>query len=132
MLLTTYGCAGVVLRPAEPGRPEMVGAPDDYRRGIRAAALIRDLAGAAMIDFAKKARGEGATWSDLAEPLGVAQGMGDPAAAAFTVVAGPPREPAGPVTVAWTCESCLSRVIDEGPGAGRETGHQPDCDRYQP
>lgn len=97
-------------------------------QGLRAAMMLCDLAERAMRDFVLQRRGEGASWDQLAEVLGMAD-----AVAAFRFVA--PDEPGSshPATFSWRCKTCGTYVRDQGPydahPANAELGHADDCKR---
>lgn len=100
--------------------------PADWTDGIRAARTVAAAARGLMYDYARRARGAGLSWRQLADPLGV---LGDedidPAAAAFELIAGPPAYRFDQVTTAWRCASCDAYVTDTGP----DNGHPADCER---
>jgi hypothetical protein len=103
---------------------------------ILAARAVADAARQDMLSHARRARGAGVPWRDLAEPLGVDQSdtWVDPPGEAFRLVAGPPPMPYDPIYATWSCASCEQVITDSGPLAGHPTdaekGHRDDCRRY--
>lgn len=110
--------------------------PASHVAGILAARKVSDCAQNMMIDWAKKARGEGTPWRELVAPLGIdtEDEWIDPPVEAFRLVAGPPSMPHDPVYAHWTCASCSEFIRDSGPAAGHpvdaETGHATGCERF--
>jgi len=105
-----------------------------------------------MREYAVVARGEGSSWAELAQWLGlVDEDAGEwvraprsPAQVAFEFVvegscpAGLDRWAwhwANPAAAQWTCACCGYRITDRGPGEPDprmgEDGHDPDCARFQ-
>ena len=111
-------------------------APASYVAGILAARMVSERARMMMIEYAKKARGEGTPWRELEEPLGIdpEDEWIDPSVEAFRLVANPPSMPHDPVYATWTCASCGEFIRDSGPLAGHpvdaESGHGEGCERY--
>jgi len=119
--------------------------------GVAAARHVRDQAGARMRKYAVLARGEGSSWAELAQWLGVIEqeqgewvrAPGSPAQVAFEFVAAGSC-PAGaaqwhwnwanPAVVRWTCGCCGCPISDRGPGEPDprqgEQGHAVDCARW--
>lgn len=117
--------------------------------GLRAALFLREATTAAIRDYAGQLRGQGATWHDLAEPLGLLAAAAEddlpPGQAAFLfVVQG--RRPGQSLSdddarrsacyrpgLRWNCGQCRRRIEDSGPGRDpddSERGHAPDCSRH--
>jgi hypothetical protein len=113
--------------------------PTDWRDGIQAARFASAYAHQQMLRYATKARGEGVTWADLAESLGIkseADAYGkSPAEAAFELVSGHDDRSYRSPTVSWECISCGARVTDRGPYNGHpdddENGHTESCRRHR-
>jgi hypothetical protein len=81
-------------------------------------------------DYAAQARGAGASWKRLAEPLGLEV---DDSEAAYERVAPVPSMTFDPRPVFWTCSTCRAHVGDYGPynhPSDNERGHAPDCSRH--
>lgn len=113
--------------------------PTDWRDGITAARLASGIAHQTMLNYARKARGEGVSWEDLAESLGVkadADQYGKRAAEkAFELVAGYDERSYMSPTVNWDCSSCGAWIKDHGPYNGHpsddEEGHAESCERQR-
>jgi hypothetical protein len=98
------------------------------------AMLISILARGMARDFATQARGQGATWLDVANAAGILTPGSDVERAeqAFEFTLG--GVDAWDASVGWRCHACRAVVIDHGPYNGHpddcETGHAPDCPRH--
>lgn len=96
--------------------------PGQWAEGIAAARKV-SAAAALVHDYARRARGAGMTWAQLADPLGIPHDEdSDRAEAAFEWVASPPAYRFDHVTVGWRCGSCDEYVTDNGP-FGRPTDY---------
>jgi hypothetical protein len=103
---------------------------------IRAAVLYRNVADGRAREEAAKARGDGATWVEIAAAAGIGD---DPerdrgaAELAYEWVSPRPSMRFDEVNVYWTCGTCDQRVKDRGPTAGhpvdQEEGHAEGCAR---
>lgn len=109
--------------------------PADALEGIEAARRVAAHADALARDFARRARGQGDSWAQIADKLGIDQESTDPAADAFLWVAPEPPMPLDSIRVRWTCASCGAAVVDSGPYGGHpddtEDGHTTGCERHQ-
>lgn len=113
--------------------------PVDWRDGIKAARLASGIAHQTMLSYARKARGEGVSWEDLAESLGVkadADQYGKRAGEkAFELVSGYDERSYMSPSVSWDCTSCGAWIKDRGPYNGHpdddEEGHADSCDRHR-
>jgi hypothetical protein len=105
---------------------------------IGAAAFYRDVADGQAREEAEKARGDGATWAEIADAAGIAD---DPeqdrsaAELAYEWVSPRPSMRLDEVNVYWTCGTCGERVKDHGPLGGshpsdQESGHTEECTRH--
>jgi hypothetical protein len=129
-----HGAAAIVERPIR-GMTLTVDAPADYVAGIGAAQDIARVARSLASDYARKARGEGIPWRDLAAALGLSADPDDaPAESAFEIVAPAPSMPFDAVSVCWECASCGQWITDKGPYNGHpeddEIGHAGNCARH--
>lgn len=134
-----YGPDAIVSRPLSEKSTFGIPTPADYTTGITAARQVAAVANQMVLDYARKARGEGRAWRELAGPLGVGvkdedDDFTDPAAAAFELVAGEPLRQFDRRWVSWRCVSCTKYIHDKGPYNGNpiddETGHTEDCARH--
>lgn len=134
LLRAQHGRDAVIERPISPRMSTPMPAPADWPQGIATARRVADSARTMMVEYARKARGDGYAWRDLAEPLGVDGGGSDPAVAAFELVAPEPYMPFDRRSTYWTCMSCEQHVTDCGPYEGHptdnETGHADGCARH--
>jgi hypothetical protein len=101
---------------------------------LEPAILISTMARGMARDLATQARGQGATWLDVANAAGILTPGSDAERAeqAFTFTVGDPG--AWDASVTWRCHACQAVVIDHGPYNGHpddcETGHTPHCPRH--
>jgi len=125
-------------RPIFPGATSTERAPRPLS-AVAAAVRVADMAAGRARELAAKARGDGATWSEVADAAGL---QPDPnrsrAEAAFEWAAGPP--PGGwswswETSVGWDCRACGRWVTDRGPynppPDDNESGHAADCPRHR-
>lgn len=102
---------------------------------IDIARTIASCANNLVVRYADAARGDGRTWLELADGLGIDPNEEERDHAAFMKVAGEPRSPYHDVTVFWRCSSCGERVRDYGPYGGHpddcERGHAETCKRHR-
>lgn len=139
LLTAEKGRGALAEREISPGRIEITHPqPADYAAGVAAARRVELRARSLVHDYATKARGDGVSWRDLVEPLGIhvePDSYEDPAAAAFEKIAGEPWQRFDTRTVSWRCASCGERVTDKGPYNGHpdddETGHAETCERHR-
>jgi len=129
-----HGDAAIVERPIR-GMTLTASAPADYVAGIGAAQEVARVARSLASDYARKARGEGMPWRDLAAALGISADPDDaPAETAFELVAPTPLMRFDAVSVCWDCASCGQWITDKGPYNGHptddETGHADNCARH--
>jgi hypothetical protein len=133
-LRAVSGPAAVVARRITPDLSTMHEAPADWRQGITAARKVGAEARRLMLEFASAARGDGVRWAELAAPLGIeVDEYGDPAEAAFRLVAGQPPRQFDEWRTTWRCTSCREGVKDRGPYGGPsecEIGHAAGCERH--
>ncbi|TCO61081.1 hypothetical protein [Actinocrispum wychmicini] len=137
VLRAQHGQDAVIRRPISAQITIPSWQPASYVAGIAAARTLAAFAHQLMRDYARKARGEGSTWAELAAPLGITpdhNGTTDPAEAAFLAVAGKSPRRFDTPTVSWTCTSCDRTITDRGPYNGHpadnETGHTTSCGRH--
>jgi hypothetical protein len=137
-LTVKHGPHALIEAPISPQITLTHTVPQDYRQGIEQARSVEMQARALVHNYARKARGEGVPWSDLAGPLGIVldpdEDYGvDPAARAFEEIAGRPSQRFDPLHVYWTCTACGAHVDDRGPYNGHpsddEHGHAETCTR---
>lgn len=123
-------------------RPESTfGYPEPRpRAGLQAALLVVRLANAEAYKFAKGLRGEGTSWLEIADLLGIPWSEEySRRERAYELVAGPADNRRGAyadLRVFWTCggpNGCGQYVTDRGPydphPRDNETGHADDCAR---
>ncbi|MFC9438972.1 hypothetical protein [Nocardia sp. NPDC057030] len=108
--------------------------PVNYLHAIEGAERLSRIAQGMVDDYARKARGQGRSWAEIADAFGIDRDeVSEPAVAAFERVAPPERWTE--TNAYWTCTSCEQRVTDRGPydadPTGNETGHGQDCERHQ-
>ena len=132
-LVEQDGSGAVSLRPIGGGLE--ISGPTDYLAGIRAARKVGYAAETVARDYARHARGEGRTWAQVAEVLGITSAESDdPAADAFLWVAPTPSMPLDTISASWECLACGARVRDVGPYGGHpddvEDGHAQGCTRH--
>jgi hypothetical protein len=139
LLAAEEGRDALTEREISPGRIEIRHTqPADYAAGVAAARRVEGRARQLVHDYARKARGEGVSWRDLVEPLGVyvePDSYEDPAVAAFEMIAPTPSQRFDARSVYWRCASCGEGVTDKGPYNGHpdddETGHAETCERHR-
>lgn len=135
LLIAQHGDDALTERPMFAGRSEpKTTAPANYSQAIAAARSIAAAARGTFYDYARKARSDGYSWLDLADPLGVSKDSEDPALDAFELVAPEPYSWHDPRRVVWTCASCGKSINDRGPRNehpdDEETGHADNCERH--
>ncbi|MCI2424046.1 hypothetical protein MOQ72_42280 [Saccharopolyspora sp. K220] len=134
LLRARHGANAIVERPIDDGLTLTYPVPADYTEGIAAARRVAAEAHRLLNEYARKARGQGHSWRELAAALDVS-GEYDPAAAAFELIAGEPLRTFDEQTTSWRCDSCGQYVTDRGPYTGHpvdcERGHAEDCARHQ-
>jgi len=98
---------------------------------------LEHVAGNLARHLAVQARGDGATWAEVAEAAGI-QPDGERwqrAEAAFEWAAGPSSGWSWSASVGWSCGTCAQSVVDRGPYGSHpdddESGHTADCTRHQ-
>lgn len=137
-LTDEHGPTAITNRPYKRFATGMdVTGPADYLQGMKTALQVARTAENIARDWARDARGNGSSWTDVAEALGrmipVPEGE-DPAIEAFLWVAPAPSMRFDQITTSWRCESCDKRVTDNGPynshPADNEAGHTDDCARH--
>ncbi len=134
ILIEEHGSAAVTRSPISATLTSEVNRPADYVAGVRAAMTVVGVAEWVARDHAKRARGEGRSWAQIAEVLDLdTEAHDDLAAAAFLWVAPSPSQPFDRIYTSWECSSCGSRVVDRGPFGGHpddnEEGHADGCAR---
>lgn len=113
--------------------------------GVRAARHAMAVASGRVRYYAQAARGDGTSWQEIGEALGLTAAEGHDRAlgeVAFELIA-QGREPGMPATdhwsgrgpsVSWRCGSCSERVTDRGPydsaPDNNEQGHAQGCARH--
>lgn len=107
--------------------------------GVRAAAVLRDVAWRVLVDAVEAARAAGRSWEELGEALGLpldGEPLGE-VAFAFVVERREPeraRELFWSPATSWRCASCGELVTDRGPFESHpddnESGHATDCARH--
>jgi hypothetical protein len=135
VLVDEHGAGAITRRPISRTIDIEVDRPADYNAGIAAARRIANAAEALMRDYAKRARGEGLSWQQIAPSLPIDLGdTDDPAAEAFVWVAPRPSQRFDRITTSWECASCGQRITDQGPYNGHpaddEHGHAEGCARH--
>ena len=98
--------------------------------------LVASTAESLARDYARRARGAGHSWDEVAAALKFdAAGHDDPSVDAFYWVAPTPSQPFDSIVTSWECASCAARVTDRGPFGGHpeevEEGHLDSCARHQ-
>lgn len=137
LLTAEKGSDALTQREISPGRIALTHTqPTDYAAGVAAARQVEYRARRMAHDYARKARGQGVSWRDLAEPLGVRvepDSYEDPAVAAFEMIAPQSSMRFDARHVYWRCTACGAEIDDKGPYNGHptddETGHAEDCAR---
>lgn len=138
VLRAQHGAGSVVQRPISPRIDIPHPVPADYAAGITAARKVAGHARRLLREYADAARGDGRTWRELAEPLGIEMdedGYTDVAVEAFLAVCPEPLRQFDRRRTSWRCASCGEVVTDYGPYNGNpvddESGHAEDCVRHQ-
>ncbi|ALE82468.1 hypothetical protein [Pseudonocardia sp. HH130629-09] len=117
---------------------------DDPLGGVRAALLLRGVAGSQLYDHARAARSAGRSWDEIGAALELPDYEFDSRAEVTFAWLVEGREPApahrDPVPVfhppssSWRCGTCAALVTDRGPYESHpddnETGHASDCTRH--
>jgi len=125
----------VTTKPLE-GLSFGIDRPRDYRQSVAMLRRIAAVSTALLSDHARKARGDGLSWDDIAPAvLGhEAEEYDDPAVETFRRVAPRPSIRFDDVIASWTCASCGQWIRDTGPygdsPADAEQGHADNCTRH--
>lgn len=111
-----------------------VDVPANYLHAIEAADWLQRVAHGMAAEYARKARGQGHSWDEIADAFGIDRDqVNEPAVEAFERVAPPQRWRDN--NAYWTCRSCDQHISDRGPyeanPADSETGHLESCQRHQ-
>lgn len=136
--------AAVLEEPVEGFQILTIPVLDDPLAGVRAAQLMADVAAGELREWARRARGAGHTWDDVAGALELIEsdpyGRTPGEMAWEWLVEDRPPTFAGPEhyrwpsSTSWMCTSCGRRVRDSGPYEShpddREHGHAPGCARH--
>jgi hypothetical protein len=137
LLRAQHGPHAITQRPISARITSPHDQPADYTAGIAAARMVADHANRLVNEYARKARGHGHSWRELAEALGIEpddEGYTDPAVVAFELVAPQPSMRFDPRRVAWACASCGESITDRGPYEGHpvdnQSGHAANCARH--
>ena len=69
ILVDEHGPGALTRRPIRSGSTMNLTDPTDYRQGIDAAQRVIGTAEAIIRDYAKRARGNGRSWADIAQAL---------------------------------------------------------------
>lgn len=133
ILTEEHGSTAITQRPISATITSEVNRPADYVAGVAAALAVAGVAEAVARDYARRARGEGRSWEQIAAVLDLDTELHDIPAAAFRWVAPTPSQPFDRITTSWECSTCGSRVVDHGPFGGHpddnEEGHAAGCAR---
>lgn len=110
--------------------------PADYLAAAATARSVASTAESLARDYARRARGAGHSWDEVAAALKFdAAGHDDPSVEAFLWVAPTPSQRFDSIVTSWECASCAARVTDRGPFGGHpeevEEGHLDSCARHQ-
>ena len=135
-LVAQNGSGAIVSAPLAPGYSTLVDRPADYLAAAAAARGVAYTAESLARDYARRARGAGRSWDEVAAALQFdAAGHDDPSAEAFLWVAPTPSQRFDSIVTSWECASCAARVTDRGPFGGHpeevEEGHLDSCARHQ-
>lgn len=135
-LVTQSGSGAIVSAPLAPGYSTLVDRPADYLAAAATARSVEYAAESLARDYARRARGAGRSWSEVAAALKFdAAGHDDPSVEAFLWVAPTPSQRFDSIVTSWECASCAARVTDRGPFGGHpeevEEGHLDSCARHQ-
>jgi hypothetical protein len=135
-LVTQSGSGAIVSAPLAPGYSTLVDRPADYLAAAATARSVASTAESLARDYARRARGAGRSWDEVAAALKFdAAGQDDPSVEAFLWVAPTPSQRFDSIVTSWECASCAARVTDRGPFGGHpeevEEGHLDSCARHQ-
>lgn len=134
LIVDEHGQDAIKFAPINSSLSFQLPRPSNYLDGIDAALRVGRVAEAIARDYAKKARGEGASWREVATALGFdLETTSDPSGAAFRWVAPEPSQPFDRILTWWECASCGSRIADSGSHGhpdDEEEGHASDCARH--
>lgn len=135
-LVAQSGSAAIVSAPLGPGYSTLVDRPADYLAAAATARSVEYAAESLARDYARRARGAGRSWDEVAAALRFdAAGHDDPSVDAFYWVAPTPSQRFDSIVTSWECASCAARVTDRGPFGGHpeevEEGHLDSCARHQ-
>lgn len=135
-LVAQSGPSAIVSAPLAPGYSTLVDRPADYLAAAAAARSVAYTAQGLARDYARRARGAGRSWDEVAAALQFdADTHDDPSVEAFRWVAPTPSQPFDSILTSWECASCGARVTDRGPFGGHpddvEAGHVDSCARHQ-
>ena len=135
-LVTQSGSGAIVSAPLAPGYSTLVDRPADYLAAAATARSVEYAAESLARDYARRARGAGRSWDEVAAALRFdAAGHDDPSVEAFLWVAPTPSQRFDSIVTSWECASCAARVTDRGPFGGHpeevEEGHLDSCARHQ-
>ncbi len=135
-LVTQSGSGAIVSAPLAPGYSTLVDRPADYLAAAATARSVASTAESLARDYARRARGAGRSWDEVAAALKFdAAGHDDPSVEAFLWVAPTPPQRFDSIVTSWECASCAARVTDRGPFGGHpeevEEGHLDSCARHQ-
>lgn len=135
-LVTQSGSGAIVSAPLAPGYSTLVDRPADYLAAAATARSVASTAESLARDYARRARGAGRSWHEVAAALKFdAAGHDDPSVEAFLWVAPTPSQRFDSIVTSWECASCAARVTDRGPFGGHpeevEEGHLDSCARHQ-
>lgn len=135
VILAEHGAGAMTRGPISSTLAIDVPRPANWLQGAAAARRLGYIAEGIARDHARKARGEGRSWSEVADALGITTEEGqDPAIEAFYWVAPRPSMPYDTITTSWECASCGARVRDVGPFSGHpddeQEGHAAGCARH--
>lgn len=130
---------GLVSEPLHPGSPTMKTKPLPLL-GIRAALLLESTAHLEIYEHARRARGAGSTWDDIAEVLvsparDRLSNDDEPwrrRERAFEKVADFVDSRDYPAQLSWHCATCGGHVTEYHPNSSSpEKGHEPGCHREE-
>lgn len=114
--------AGRARSSAPRSRPGVLHAGGQAGRHLAAAAAARSVASTAESlarDYARRARGAGRNWDEVAAALKFdAAGHDDPSVEAFLWVAPTPSQRFDSIVTSWECANCAARIADRGPFGG--------------
>lgn len=135
-LVAQSGSGAIVSAPLAPGYSTLVDRPADYLAAAATARSVEYAAESLARDYARRARGAGHSWDEVAAALKFdAAGHDDPSVEAFLWVAPTPSQRFDSIVTSWECASCAARVTDRGPFGGHpeevEEGHLDSCARHQ-